>query len=67
MGYGRAQMNELEQSINAADCDAVVIGTPIDLSKLLKINKPAYRVRYELAGDAADALVDVLRKHPAFA
>ncbi len=48
MGYGQKQMDELEQTINAVDCDVVLIGTPIDLGKLLNINKPAVRVRYEL-------------------
>ena len=56
MGYGEQQMADLEQTINAADCDLVLIGTPIDLSRLLKINKPTMRVRYELAEDARDAL-----------
>jgi predicted GTPase len=46
MGYGEKQMKELEQTINAADCDAVVIGTPIDLGRLLDINKPSVRVKY---------------------
>lgn len=63
MGYGQSQMSELEQSINAADCDAVVIGTPIDLSKLLKINKPSVRVRYELAGEGAERLVEIVKGH----
>ncbi len=48
MGYGEKQMRDLEATINAADCDAVVIGTPIDLRRLLKMNKPATRVTYEL-------------------
>ncbi len=48
MGYGDKQMSELEATINAADCDLVLIGTPIDLGKLLNINKPWQRVRYEL-------------------
>lgn len=48
MGYGDAQIAELEETINAADCDVVVIGTPIDLGRMLKINKPAVRVTYEL-------------------
>lgn len=49
MGYGKKQMNELEKTINATACDAVVIGTPIDLGRMLKLNKPAVRVTYELA------------------
>jgi predicted GTPase len=48
MGYGDAQMKELEETINNADADLVLIGTPIDLGRLLDINKPAQRVRYEL-------------------
>ena len=56
MGYGNAQIAELEATINAADCDLVLIGTPIDLGALLKINKPSLRVRYELDQPAKDAL-----------
>lgn len=48
MGYDENQMSELEATINATDCDLVLIGTPIDLGRLLKLNKPAMRVRYEL-------------------
>ncbi len=48
MGYGEEQMKELEQTINSADVDLVLIGTPIDLGRLLKINKPTQRVKYEL-------------------
>jgi predicted GTPase len=48
MGYGERQMRELEQTINAVPCDLVLIGTPIDLGRLLKMNKPALRVTYEL-------------------
>jgi predicted GTPase len=48
MGYGEKQIAELEQTINSTPCDLVVIGTPIDLSHLLKINKPTVRVTYDL-------------------
>jgi predicted GTPase len=48
MGYGDAQVRELEQTINAVDADLVLIGTPIDLKRIVKINKPSQRVRYEL-------------------
>ncbi len=48
MGYGKKQMKELEDTINKADVDAVVIGTPIDLGNLIKINKPSVRIRYDL-------------------
>ena len=48
MGYGTKQMKELEQTINAVPCDLVLIGTPIDLGRMLKINQPSMRVTYEL-------------------
>ena len=48
MGYSPRQVSDLEETINNADCDAVVIGTPIDLSRIININKPATRVRYEI-------------------
>ncbi len=48
MGYGDAQIAELEETIRRTPCDVVVIGTPIDLTRVLKIDKPAVRVRYEL-------------------
>ena len=56
MGYGSKQMSELQATINAADCDLVLIGTPIDLGRLLKINKPSMRVRYEMEDSAAAVL-----------
>lgn len=48
MGYGEQQLKDLEKTINQVDCDAVIIGTPIDLSRIIKINKPYTRVHYEL-------------------
>lgn len=48
MGYGDKQIKDLEETINRVDCDAVVIGTPIDLRRIVKIDKPATRVKYEL-------------------
>lgn len=63
MGYGREQISDLEATINAAPCDVVLIGTPIDLTRLVKLNKPALRVAYELAGDGADTLANVIRSH----
>jgi predicted GTPase len=67
MGYGKKQMDELEQTINNADVDAVVIGTPIDLAKLIKINKPSVRIRYDLQEigkpDLDDVLGEFVKKH----
>lgn len=48
MGYGKQQLKDLETTINNTDCDAVVIGTPIDLNRLIKIKKPSTRVYYDL-------------------
>jgi len=48
MGYSKKQIKELEETINKIRCDAVLVGTPIDLGRLLKVNKPIVRVRYEL-------------------
>ncbi|MFQ5708073.1 MAG: cyclic 2,3-diphosphoglycerate synthase [bacterium] len=62
MGYGEQQIRDLEATINAADCDAVIIGTPIDLRKLITINKPAVRVTYELQEIGKPTLEEVLQK-----
>jgi predicted GTPase len=48
MGYSDEQLRELEKIIDAADVDLVVIGTPIDLRRVIEIRKPAVRVRYDL-------------------
>ena len=48
MGYGNHQVKDLQDTINATKCDVVVSGTPIDLNRVLKANKPLIRVRYDL-------------------
>jgi predicted GTPase len=56
MGYGQGQMHELESTLNAMPADLVLSATPIDLTRVLKLDKPVVRVRYELeelGGDAA--------------
>ncbi len=60
MGYGEAQMKELEKTINQSDADLVLVGTPIDLGRLLKIDKPTQRVRYELQVIGQPNLKDIL-------
>ncbi len=62
MGYSDQQRAELSQTINAADVDAVLIATPIDLRKVVDIQKPAVRVAYELDDAATAALDQTLRK-----
>ncbi|HBX69312.1 MAG TPA: GTPase [Chloroflexi bacterium] len=61
MGYGEAQMRELEQTIDNADVDLVIIGTPIDLTRIIKIDKPSQRVRYELQEIGQPTLEDLLK------
>jgi len=60
MGYGEAQVRELEQTINNAQADLVLIGTPIDLGRLLDLNKPSQRIRYELQEIGQPTLKEVL-------
>jgi len=62
MGYGEKQTHDLEATINATDCDAVVIATPIDLRRLVKLNKPATRVTYELQEIGQPTLLDFLKR-----
>jgi predicted GTPase len=60
MGYGSAQVRDLEASIAAADADAVVIATPVDLRRLMKIEKPCIRVTYQLGDKGSPTLDDAL-------
>jgi predicted GTPase len=60
MGYSDAQLRELEETINAADCDVVVTGTPIDLSRLVRSRHPIRHVRYELEEIGPTTIEDVL-------
>jgi predicted GTPase len=61
MGYGATQMRDLENTINNTPCDLVIVGTPIDLTRLLKIKHPMVRVRYELQVIGQPTLEDCLR------
>lgn len=67
MGYGEQQMRDLEATINASDADVVVIGTPIDLSRVINIQKPAVRVTYDLQEigkpDLHEILLAFTQKH----
>jgi predicted GTPase len=60
MGYGSDQIGELEQTIRNTPADLVLIGTPIDLRRVLKLDKPAQRVRYELQEIGRPSLMDLL-------
>ncbi|NOZ73552.1 MAG: GTPase [Chloroflexi bacterium] len=60
MGYGDAQIHDLEATINQVPCDLVIIGTPIDLNRVAKIKHPTQRVRYELQPLGQPTLRDIL-------
>jgi len=70
MGYGKEQLKDMETTINNTECDAVVVGTPIDLNRILKINKPNTRVFYELqeigSPNFEELLADFGKKHNLF-
>jgi len=61
MGYGDQQVKDLEETINKVDCDSVIIGTPIDLGRILKINKPSTRVMYDLQEIGSVTVQSVLK------
>jgi len=61
MGYGAKQMKDLETTINATDCDLVLVGTPIDLARVIDIQKPHMRVTYELE-EQGSAFVEALER-----
>ena len=62
MGYGDSQIKDLEETIKRADVDLVIIGTPIDLTRVLTIDKPFQRVRYELQEIGQPTLEGILRE-----
>ncbi len=67
MGYGAQQLKDLETTINNTDCDSVIIGTPIDLNRIIKITKPNTRVSYDLQEigmpDMTGVLADFVKNH----
>jgi len=63
MGYGRHQMEELRETIARSDADLVLIGTPIDLRRVIELDKPALRVTYRLEEIGEPTLATVLAEH----
>ena len=61
MGYGEAQVRDLEATLRLADCDTIVVATPIDLSRILTMNKPSVRVTYDLDDYSTPNLESILR------
>jgi predicted GTPase len=62
MGYGEEQLRDLEATINNCDCEGVVIGTPIDLNRVIDIKKPTTRVFYNLQSIGSPSMEEVLVK-----
>nr|WP_201798870.1 cyclic 2,3-diphosphoglycerate synthase [Methanomassiliicoccus luminyensis] len=60
MGYSPEQVRELKETIDRADCDAVVTGTPIDIRRVVEVNKPVVRARYEVAEVGRPNLQDII-------
>lgn len=67
MGYGEQQLKDLEETINNTDCDSVIIGTPINLNRIINIRKPSTRVYYDLQEigkpDLTEVIDDFVKKH----
>jgi len=60
LGYGEAELRDLEATIEAADCDVVVVGTPIDLSRVIRIRKPVVRATYRYEPASKPGLAEIL-------
>jgi predicted GTPase len=62
MGYGSGQISDLELTINNTDCDSVIIATPVDLGRIIKINKPSTRVTYEFQEIGKPGLEELIER-----
>jgi predicted GTPase len=62
MGYSKEQIRDMEKTINACECDVVVVATPIDLRKLVSMKRPAVRVGYELEEIGRPKLEDLIKE-----
>ncbi len=60
MGYGTEQLRDLEATVNAIDCDLVLVATPVDLARLITIDTPSQRIGYNLE-EQGDALAQAVR------
>ncbi|MCW3981719.1 MAG: cyclic 2,3-diphosphoglycerate synthase, partial [Candidatus Bathyarchaeota archaeon] len=63
LGYSEEQVKELEKTIDNTPCEVILIGTPIDLRRVMQLSKPAVRVRYNLKEKGPPTLEEVLKKH----
>jgi predicted GTPase len=55
-------MKDLEDTINSTDCDLVLLATPVDLTRLITINKPSVRIRYGYKDNSTPTLADVIKE-----
>jgi predicted GTPase len=62
MGYSDTQCHELEETINRTPCDLVLVATPVDLARLLRLNKPSLRVNYEIEERTRPGLCEILKR-----
>ena len=62
MGYGAQQVQDLQATINATDCDVVISASPIDITGLLQVDKPLVRIRYKYKDKSTPTIGDVLRE-----
>ena len=62
LGYGKEEIADLEATIRRVPCDTVVIGTPIDLGRVLRIDKPTVRVTYSYADASRPGVADLVRE-----
>ena len=65
MGYSETQRHELEETINRTDCDLVLVATPVDLARLLRLNKPSLRIGYEIEQRTRPGLTEILAEFTA--
>lgn len=62
IGYASRQIKELEDTINNTPCDVVLIATPVDLTKIIKINKPTVRISYEIEEIGKPTIADIIER-----
>lgn len=62
MGYSKEQIEDMEATINRVECDVVLVGTPIDLSRLVNFKKPAMRVRYDLKEKGQPSVTEIMNR-----
>ena len=62
VGYSETQRRELEETINRTDCDLVLVATPIDLARTIKLDKPSVRVTYEVQEIGKRAITEMLEE-----